>query len=174
MSKEKKAQVIDELEEAFSNCSIGILTDYRGLTNAQITVLRRQVQQSNGSYRVVKNTLARFAAERLDRAELAEAFEGPVAVALGYDEAADMARIVANYIRTAGTSASISCGFLGDRMLTADEVSTLARLPSREVLLAQVLAGMKAPITGLVSVLSGPMRGLAVVLQGRIKQLEEE
>ena len=60
MSKEKKAQIIDALQSEFSNCSFGIMTDYRGLSNAEITELRRKVQASDGTYKVVKNTLARI------------------------------------------------------------------------------------------------------------------
>ncbi len=173
-AKEKKARIISQLEKAFADCSIAVLTDYRGLSNAQITALRRQVQAAGGSYRVVKNTLARFAAARLERPELAEAFVGPVAVAFGDGDAVAVARAVADFIRTAGTTAAITGGYLEGRLLTAAEVNALARLPSREVLIAQVLGGMKAPLTGLVGVLAGPLRGLAVVLQGRIKQLEGE
>jgi len=172
LSKEKKAQVIDALQSEFSNCSIGILTDYRGLSNAEITELRRKVQASGGTYKVVKNTLARFAAEREERPELAASFEGPVAIAFGYDDVIQIARAVADYIRTSGTAVSIKAGFLPERVLTAEEVNSLARLPSREVLVARVVGGMKSPIWGLVGVLAGPLRGLSGVLQARIEQLE--
>ena len=64
MSKEKKAQIIDSLQDVFSKCSIGILTDYRGLATPEMTDLRRRLQRSGSEYKVVKNTLARFAAER--------------------------------------------------------------------------------------------------------------
>ena len=86
MSKEKKAKIIDSLAETFSKCSVGILTDYRGLSAHEMNTLRRQLGESSIEYRVVKNTLARFAAERLGRADLAATFEGPVALALGYGE----------------------------------------------------------------------------------------
>ena len=69
---------------------------------------------------------------------------------------------------------AIKGGFVGERWMSAVEVSALAKLPPREVLIAKMLGGMQAPIAGLVSVLSGPMRGLAVVLSGRMKQLEEQ
>ena len=83
MSREKKAQIIESLEETFSRCSVGILTDYRGLSVSEITILRRKLGESGIEYKVVKNTLARFAAERAGRADLATSFEGPVALALG-------------------------------------------------------------------------------------------
>lgn len=174
MSREKKAQIIDALQKEFASCSIGILTDYRGLSNTEITALRRKVQESGGAYRVVKNTLARFAAERSDRADLAVSFGGPVAIAFGYGEVTAMAKVLAAYIRDTGATVSITGGFLPDRILTVGEVNSLATLPSREVLLGQVIRGMQGPLYGLVSCLSGPFRGLLGVLQARIEQLEGE
>jgi large subunit ribosomal protein L10 len=173
LSKEKKGQIIDELQDEFSRCNIGILTDYRGLSNSEITTLRRRLQDSDGAYRVVKNTLARLAAEHIDRAEVADYFTGPVAIAFGYGEITSTARVLMEYVRSAGTTVSVKGGFLPDRLLTAQDITTLATLPSREVMLARVVGGMKSPINGLVTCLASPLRGLAWVLQARISQLEE-
>lgn len=172
MSREKKAQIIEALQNDFSSCTIGILTDYRGLSNAEITELRRKVQASEGAYKVVKNTLARFAAEHAERPELVASFEGPVAIAFGYGDIIRIAKAVADHVRTSGTTVSIKAGFLPERVLTAEEINSLARMPSREVLLGRVVGGMKSPIWGLVGVLAGPLRGLSGVLQARIEQLE--
>jgi large subunit ribosomal protein L10 len=92
MPREKKAQIIDRLQEVFSKCSIGILTDYRGLSVPEITDLRRKLKEAGIEYKVVKNTLARFAAERAGKDELAGFFVGPVAVALGYGDITEPAR----------------------------------------------------------------------------------
>ena len=174
MSREKKTEIIDRFKDAFSRCSIGILTDYRGLSNSEITALRRRLGNSSVEYRVVKNTLARFAAERAGKANLADSFVGPVAIALGYGDVTEPARILADYISTSKSALTIKGGFLGDRVLTSEEVSTLARLPSREILLAKLLGGMQGPIAGLVNCLSAPIAGVARVLQARIKQMEGE
>ena len=174
MSREKKTQIIDRLQETVSKCSIGILTDYRGLTASEITTLRRRLGKSGIEYKVVKNTLARFAAERAGRADLAASFEGPVAIAFGYGDIVEPARVLADYISTSKSSLAIKGGFLGDRLLTSGDVSTLSTLPSREVLLAKVLGGMQGPIAGLVNCLSAPISGVARVLRARIKQLEGE
>jgi large subunit ribosomal protein L10 len=174
MSREKKAEIIDGLQEVFSKCSIGILTDYRGLSTAEITVLRRALKKSDIEYKVVKNTLARFAAERVGKNELVTMFEGPVAIAFGYGGITEPAKVLADYIRASKASLGIKGGFLADRVLTSDDVETLATLPSREILLARVLAGMQSPIVALVGSLVAPMRGVIGVLQARIKQLEGE
>jgi large subunit ribosomal protein L10 len=170
--REKKARTIDSLEEVFSRCSVGILTDYRGISAHEMTVLRRKLGELGIEYRVVKNTLARFAAERLGRRELAAAFEGPVALALGYGEIVEPAKVLADYINSAKSILAIKGGFLGGRLLTSEEVSVLSSLPSREILLAKVLGAMQGPIAALVYCLNGPVAGLARVLQARMKQLE--
>jgi len=172
MSREKKAQIIERLQEVFSKCSMGILTDYRGLSTREITDLRNRLRGSGIEYKVVKNTLARFAAERAGKDDLVSLFEGPVAIAFGYGDITEPARALADYIRTSKTSLNIRGGFLDDRLLTSEDVMTLSILPSREVLLAKVMGGMQSPIVTLVSCLTTPIRGVIGGLQARIQQLE--
>jgi len=174
MSREKKAQLIDSLQQVFSRCSIGIMTDYRGLSANEMTDLRRGLRESGIEYKVVKNTLARFAAERAGKEELVSFFEGPVAIAFGYGDITEPARALANYIQTSKASMSIKGGFLSDRLLTSEDVATLSTLPSREILLAKVVGGVQSPISALVSHLTAPMRGIIGVLQARIQQMEGE
>ena len=174
MSREKKAQVIDRLQESFSKCRVAVLTDYRGLSTPEMTVLRRRLRESEIEYKVVKNTLARFAAERIGRHDLVDFFDGPVAIAFGHGNITEPAKALADYVRIAKTSLTIKGGFLGDRLLTTEDVMTLSTLPSREVLLAKIGGGMQAPILALVTCLANPMRRVIGVLQARIKQLEEK
>ena len=172
MATEKKVQIVENLQEVFSKCSIGILTDYRGLTTAELNDLRRKLRESGIEYRVVKNSLAQFAAKKAGMDELAGSFEGPVAVAFSYGEIPEAAKVLAEYIRTTKSILSIKGGFVEDRLLSSGDVETLATLPSREVLIGQVMAGIQSPIVGLVSVLAAPIRGVMGALQARIQQLE--
>jgi len=172
MKREKKALIIDNLKELFSKCSIGILTDYRGLSASEMTILRRRLRESGIDYRVVKNTLARFAAERAGQDELINLFAGPVAIAFGYGNITEPARALDDYIRTSKTMLSIKGGFLAHRLLTSEEVMTLCKLPSEEILLGKILSGMQAPRSALLTYLTTPMRGIIGVLQARIQQLE--
>jgi large subunit ribosomal protein L10 len=174
MSKEKKAQIIDSLQEAFSKCNISILTDYRGLSASEINALRRRLGESGIGYKVVKNTLARFAAERAGKDELVSLLEGPVAIAFGYGDITESARALTDYIRSSKASLNIKGGFLGDRLLTLEDVETLSTLPSREVLLARILGGMQIPIVTLINYLTTPIMGIIGALQTRIQQLEGE
>ena len=173
MPTEKKVQQVESLRDVLSKCSVGILTDYRGLTTAELTDLRRKLRDAGLEYRVVKNSLAQFAAREAGMNELAAAFEGPVAIAVGYDEAQAAAKVLDDYIRATKSILNIKGGFLEDRMLSPRELETLAKLPAREVLISQVMAGMQSPVTGLVNVLAGPIRGFMGALQARIQQLEE-
>lgn len=174
MAREHKVRIVDELREAISSCNVAVLTNYQGLSASELDVLRRRLRELSIEYRVVKNTLARFAAEKSGKDFLVSSFEGPVAIAFGYGDVVEPARAISDYIRSSDSQMSIKGGFLGDRLLTADEVGRLTKLPPQEVLIAQILAGMQAPITGLVSCLASPLRGFMGVLQSRIKQLEEK
>lgn len=172
MPREEKIQVVDELSQVLSECSIGILTDYRGLTTAEMADLRRNLRNSEIRYRVVKNTLARFAAEKAGKNELVSFFEGPVAIAFGYGDIVSPAKILADYIRTQKTTLAIKGGFAGDRIFAPADIESLASLPSTEILLGKIVAGIQSPIYRLVNCLASPMRGLMGVLQARAQQLE--
>lgn len=174
MDREKKVQIIDRLREVFSTCSIGILTDYRGLSAPEMTDLRRRLREQGIEYRVIKNTLARFAAEGASKDELTSFFEGPTAIVFGYGDIAQSARALADYIRNSKATLNIKGGFLSDRLLTAAEVMTLSTLPTREILLAKTVGGMQTPIITLLSHLATPMRGFINLLQARMQQLEGE
>jgi large subunit ribosomal protein L10 len=174
MPREKKAQIIDSLEQVFSRCSIGILTDYRGLSAVEMTKLRRRLRESGVEYKVVKNTLARIAAQRAGRGELASLFDGPLAIAFGYGDIVEPARVLAGHIQTTKSTMNIKGGFLPERLLTSGDIITLSTLPSARVLIAMVLAEMQKPILLLISYLNAPMQGMIGVLQARIQQLEGE
>lgn len=173
MARERKAKIIDSLEEEFRKCTIGILTDYRGLKTDQLTAVRRKVQESGGDYTVVKNTLARFAATRTGKEAIADSLEGPVAIAFGYDDITTPAKALTAFIRESRINLAIKGGFTGNTILTPAQVNSLTTLPAREILIAKVLGGMNGPISGLMNCLASPMRGIMGVLQARIKQLEE-
>jgi len=174
MSREKKTQIIENLQETFAKCNIGILTDYRGLSTAEMTALRRRLRETGIDYKVVKNTLARFAAERAGKDDLLRFFEGPIAIAFGYADITEPAKILADYIDTSKVSLSIRGGFLKHRLLTSEDVIVLSKLPAQEVLLAKIVGGMQAPIYTLLNYLTTPMRGFMMALQARIQQLEGE
>jgi large subunit ribosomal protein L10 len=171
-TRRRKEQIINAIQEDFSKCSIGILTDYRGLSAPEMTNLRRILRGTGIEYKVIKNTMARFAAQRAGKDELVSSLEGPVAIAFGYGDITEPAKALAAYIDTATTTLSIKGGLLDDRVLTAEEVKSLSKIPSREILLAKVMGCMQTPISTLMGCLAAPIRQTIGVLQARIQQLE--
>ncbi len=173
MPTEKKAKIIDELEKVFSRSTVGILTDYKGLKTAAIMELRRKFRESKIEIRVIKNTLARIAAEKAGKGAIGSLLKGQTAAVIGYgDDVAQPPKVLLEYIRATKLALPIKGGFLGSQALSAKDVETLAGLPSREVLISRVMGGMKTPIVTLVICLSAPLSGLARVLQARAQQLE--
>ena len=172
MRKEKKKEAVSQLAEKLSGCNIAITTDYRGLSVAEMTELRRGLRQVGTEYRVVKNTLARFAAEEAGKEGLNQIIEGPTAIAFGYADITEPAKALIDYIRSSRGALRIRGGLLEQRVLTPSQVEALATLPSREVLVAKLLGGMQGPIFGLVQVLSATLAGFVGLLSARVKQLE--
>jgi large subunit ribosomal protein L10 len=172
MLKQKKEQMIEELTNSLSRCTIAVATDYRGLTAKEMVQLRRRLTALGVDYRVIKNTLTRFAAEKAGKKQLEPLLSGPVAIAFGYDDVVKPAQALREHIRSAGSVLQIKGGILGDKLLTPEDIANLATIPSREVLIARLMGQLQAPLQALHNVLSAPMRGLLNVMQARVKQLE--
>ncbi|MCX7624263.1 MAG: 50S ribosomal protein L10 [Thermomicrobium sp.] len=173
MPTPEKARQIEEISQILSSASVAILTDYRGLSVADITAFRRRLQEQNANLRVVKNTLTRIAAERTGTAVIAPLLEGPTALVYTTGDPVTAAKLAVEFARQSRILTIKGALFAG-QLLTAADVEALATLPSREELLAKVVGGLQAPLYSLVSVLSGPIRGLLYVLQGRMRQLGGE
>jgi large subunit ribosomal protein L10 len=172
MLKQKKEQLIDELTNSLSRCTIAVATDYRGLTAKEMVQLRRRLTTMGIEYRVIKNTLTRFAAEKAGKKQLEPLLSGPVAIAFGYDDVVKPAQVLREHIRSAGSVLQIKGGILGDKLLTPEDIVNLATMPSKEVLIARLMGQLQAPVQALHNVLSAPLRGFMYVMQARGKQLE--
>jgi large subunit ribosomal protein L10 len=170
--KEKKAETVDWLEEKLRRANIVIATDYRGLSVSEMSELRQKLREQGIEYRVVKNTLASFAATAAEKPDLSELLQGPVALAFGYADVTQAAKTLLDYQDSSETSLSIKGGMLAEKLVMAEEVSVLAKLPSRNELVARFAGLVQAPIYQLLIILSANLQGFAQVLQGRIKQLE--
>jgi large subunit ribosomal protein L10 len=168
----RKVDTVKELVDELANSQLAVLADYRGLTVSEIGQLRRQLREGETQLMVAKNTLIRRAAQENGvEASVEQFLTGPTAVAFVHGaDIAKSAKALSNYARTSKVFV-IKGGILGHRAIDADRVQQLADLPSRDVLLARVVGGMQAPISGLVTVLGGTVRGLMYVLQARKDQL---
>jgi len=162
---EEKSLVVSEIKEKFQQSSGIVLADYRGLTVAQVTQLRAKLRKAGVEYRVLKNTLVRRAADELGVEGLEPYLKGPTALAFSADPVAP-AKILMDFAKENKLKKfQIKAGVLEGKVIGADNVKALADLPSREVLLAMVLRGMQAPLSGMVNVLQGPIRKMGYALE---------
>lgn len=172
VNAEKKA-VVKALKEKLSQTKGAVLTNYRGLTVAQDTQLRRRLREGGVEYKVVKNTMMRFAADELGLNDLDAVLEGPTAIAISYDDPVAPAKIISDFVKEQKLQAlEVKAGLVEGRVIDANGVKALASLPPREVLVAQVLAGMQSPIVGFVNVLQGSIRNLVYALDA-VRQKKE-
>ncbi|MCL2679647.1 MAG: 50S ribosomal protein L10 [Dehalococcoidia bacterium] len=172
MKKAQKAEVISGLNELLGKANAGVVTSYQGVPTPELVKLRHKLRESKLEFKVAKNTLLRLAARESGKAFLADNFDGPLAVVLGYEDIAAPARVLTQYISSSGLAFTVSGGFLSDRWLSAADVGKLATLPSKQELVARVLGGLQSPITGLVQALSSPIMGIVYALNARKEQLE--
>ncbi len=162
MNREEKARVIEELTEKLKDGSV-VLVDYQGMNVAQSTRLRARSREAGVEFVVAKNTLAQLAADRAGVKDISEFLVGPTAMAFSEDPVAG-AKLMAEFSNEV-ESFEVKGGLLDSgRVLGAQEVVELSRLPGREQLIAQVVGGIQSPIAGLVNVLNGTIRNLAIVL----------
>jgi large subunit ribosomal protein L10 len=167
VARPEKEAVVKELTEKFNSAKSLVITDYLGLNVAEMTELRKQLREAGVDFKVVKNTLATIAANDVEMNNMTEYFSGPTAIAFGEEDAVSPAKILVEFAKDHEVI-EIKAGILNGELISKEKVQSLAEIPSREVLLAQAFAGMKAPLTGLVNVLQGNIRGLVQVL-GQIR-----
>lgn len=149
---EIKKPVVEEIKGYVANAKSAILVDYRGLTVEQDTALRKQLREAGVVYKVYKNTMLNFAFEGTDYAQLAPHLEGPTAVAFGIDDATAPARILNNVAKTA-PALEFKGGVVEGTYYDAEGVKLVANIPSREVLISNLLGSLQSPITNFARVL---------------------
>lgn len=152
LNLEEKKAVVAEVAEQFKAAQAAVLAEYRGLTVAQMTDLRAKARQSQVYLRVVKNTLAERAVQGSTFEVLREQFSGPLALAISKDPVA-VAKLLADFAKD-NEPLKIRVGAMGGRLMSLDQVQALARLPSREQLLATLAGTLQAPIVKFVRTLN--------------------
>jgi large subunit ribosomal protein L10 len=172
MNKEEKAAKVEELAERMKGSAAMLVADYRGLTVAEARALRSGLREAGcSSFEVLKNTLTKRAADAAEVAELKEYLEGPTAIAFCTEDAVAPAQVLVKYAKEF-KPLEIKGGVLEGKPIDVNRIKFLASLPPREVLVAQMLGGLQAPIRGLATVLAGNIRGLVTVLT-RIQEQKE-
>ncbi|MBQ6143945.1 MAG: 50S ribosomal protein L10 [Clostridia bacterium] len=160
---EQKKAIVSELSEKLKSSCAGVVVSYQGINVEDDTKLRKELRESGVEYMVTKNTLLKRAAENAKMENLSEAFKGSTAIAVCKDDYVAASKILCKFAKDHDFF-KIKSGFIDDSVIDAKEVTRLAKLPSREVLISQVLRGFNAPIAGFATVLGGAMKGLVVAL----------
>lgn len=142
---EQKKQAVVELSETLKNSCTGVLVNYKGISVADDTKLRKELREAGVKYAVVKNTLLNFASKNVGLDSLSDVLTGTTAIATSGDDYVAAARILCKYADTSKTF-KVKSGFLDGKVIGVDTINDLAKLPSREILLASVCNVFNAPI----------------------------
>lgn len=160
---EAKQKVVAELQQKIEDAALVVFTDYRGLNVDELTILRNRLRAPGVEYRVVKNTMTEFALKNTGHEDIIEHIAGPNAVIFSNEDPVGPAKAVYDFIKQY-KKLQVKVGMLEGQLVSAEKLKALAELPPREVLIAQVLGTMQAPITSLVYVLNANLTGLARAL----------
>ncbi len=166
---EAKKQVVLDIKDKMERAKGMIFYDYRGLTVSEVTELRNSFRAAGVEYHVIKNSMLTRAADMLEIKGLEEYLSGPTAVAFGYADPVAPAKVLVEFVKKVKKT-EIKSGILGTKVIGAKGVESLAQLPGREQLIAQLAGTLNAPISGLARSLSGIICKLGYALNAVIEQ----
>ncbi len=171
MPTPRKEKLVEEIQDRIARSVIAVGADYRGLTVPEMVQLRRRMKAAGVDLKVVKNTLTRLAAERAGKPVLAQLLDGPTALGFGYDDIIAVARAFHEYLPTAPSTFTVRGVYLEGQVLPPTELAELVRLPSKDVLLAQVAGQLQSPLATLAGLLEAPLTELAGLLRATQHEL---
>jgi len=172
LSKDSKKEILQDLIVKFKESKGVILTDYQGMNVAQISSLRNELKEEKVEFKVVKNTLLEKASEELNVEDLTKDLIGCTAMAFCSDDGVAPARLLKEYFRKNKVNLKVKSGLINGRVFSPEKIMEIASLPSKDVLIAQTINGIKSPLYSLVFILQGPLRGLVYTLEAIKKQKE--
>ena len=184
MPTQKKIDTVADLKERLERATLLASADYRGLRVKEMVEMRRRLREAAIEVRVVKNTLLRLAANESGQPDLLEIIEGPTALAISYGDAIGAAKALSGYAQGAPAGFALRGGFMDGRVLSAQDLRDLVRVPPKPVLLAQFMGQIQSPLAGFIGLLDAPLRDLSMLVQsllaelpglieGRARQMEE-
>lgn len=160
---QEKQAYVEKLAEKIQSSVAGVVVSYKGISVADDTALRRKLREAGVEYSVVKNTMLRRAAEKTGLGDLDSVLEGSTALAVSAEDHVAAAKILSEYAEKSKTF-EVKAGYVEGKVIDAAGVAELAKMPPKEVLVAKVLGGLNAPISGFANVLNANLRGLVVAL----------
>jgi large subunit ribosomal protein L10 len=171
MPTQRKIDSVADLTDKLSRTQLALVADYRGLTVAEISDLRKKLRETGAELIVAKNTLTLRAAKDTGREALEPLLSGPTALAFAYTDAAKTAKAINDFNR-GPKKLVVRGGMLGNSLLGANVLDQVASLPTREQVLAQVVGAVSAPVSGVVGVINAAITNVLYTLQARIDQLQ--
>ena len=172
MNREEKVSIVQELSDKFAQAKIAIVTDYRGLTVTEFEELRNALRNADSEVRVAKNTLLRRAVEGTPFEPMNEHFKGTSALTVSNTDPVGPAKALVDFAKK-HEQLQIRSAIMDGKLLSVEDLTALSQLPSKEVLLSQLLSVMQAVPTGFVRVLNGVPQKLVYALQA-IKDQKEQ
>lgn len=174
MPTARKVAMLEEVKDRLSRAAITIAIDYRGLSVAQMTKLRRALRESDTEVKVVKNRIALLAAEQAGVPEVREIVQGPSALTIGFSDPVAAARVLTRHIEAERLNIQVYGGFLDGQVLSPSDVQDLAKLPSKEQMIADVVGKLQSPLYNFSGLLQSTIRGIHGLVEARAAQLEAE
>lgn len=163
-TREQKEAIISDLTKKLESSKATVFSDYKGLSVKDMTTLRKELRKAGVDMKVVKKTLIDLALKNAGIKAGIKDMEGQIALAISQEDEVAAAKIIAQ-VAKANENLKIVSGLLGKVAISKDEVMALAKLPSKEELLAKLVGTLNAPVSGFVNVLAGNLRGLVNVLK---------
>ncbi|NWF98942.1 MAG: 50S ribosomal protein L10 [Nitrospirae bacterium] len=164
LNRTEKEQVIQELKNDFSRAKAVVFTDYRGMTVAELSDLRKLLREGNFEYKIVKNTLARIASEGTSLSIAKDSFKGPVGIAISYDDPVLALKKVLEFSKK-NDKLKVNAGIVEGSLCEASDLKAVSELPSRQVLLSMMAGVFQAPLSKFASLLQASVSRFAYAVE---------
>ena len=164
MPTAQKEQTVSDLRDTVNNAKAAILTDYRGLSVSALTELRKKLRAVDSEFHIVKNTLFKRAVDGVIPDDIIQYLEGPTAIGFAKKDGVATAKALLDFAKDHKTM-SVKAGVVDGKVFNADQVVAISKLPSKEVLISQVLGSLNAPVAGFVGTLNGIISNFVFTLQ---------
>ena len=172
MPNQYKENQVEQIRDMLDRCTIAVAATYAGVSAVAMDDLRSKMRANQIEFRVVKNTLTIRAANDLGKQDIGKILIGPTALAFGYGDVVSVAKGLNDHVNATRIPLVINGAIMGTDVLTGEQVTRMASLPSRDELISRLIGQMQAPIGGFVNVMAGSLKGLMTVLVRRVDQLE--
>ena len=164
LKRDKKKQIVNEIKNNFDRAKAVIFTDYKGMSVSELSELRKLLRDNNLEYRIVKNTLAKIASAQTPVSPAKDSFNGPVGIALSYDDPITLLKKVLEY-STKNDKLKVSGGIIEGTICASDDLKMYAQIPPRNVLLSMLVGGLQSPLSKLSGALRATLCNFGYVLE---------